>query len=1115
MMEASGRTNLIANDAPGEVLTFVIADIRGYTQFTQEHGDEAAAELAARFAAAVKSSVERCGGTLLELRGDEALCVFSSARRALRAAIDLQSESGRSLTVGPSPVGVGVGIDAGEAVPVEGGYRGGALNLAARLCSVAGPGEVLASATVKALAGRVEGIDYEDAGVKQLKGLDSPVALFRVASAGQGHPIAAPEAMAVQMLPVGGFLGSLASGRLVGRSREMARVGEIIETVAAGVGRVVALAGEPGAGKTRLAQELTSELLDRDFRIAAGTCYDNRRSTAFYPFLDLLASLYALATPSLRQEIHRRWPVLARLIPPMPSLQARASESEDDQERLFWSVSAMVESLTAARPLAVMIDDLHWADGSSLELLLYLARATRPQPVLLLVTYRDTEISGGHPLEGALRELNRQGLVTRVPVRRLEAAGTRELVSSLLATKDVAPELAATIHERTEGNPFFIHQVVRVLQEHNGSGPDGRIMTKAQRADLEVPESIKSVTAQRFTGLEQSTQEILTKASILGQSFLFEDLLTLVREGAGEQPALGGEEQLEAALEQASRVGLVLSSDGETWRFDHSLTREVLYREISSRRRRRLHQAAARALVASETVSTSSRPDDVAHHFLEADDSAGALPYLVEAGQRAASVAAHAEAEIAFSAARELALEVGDQPTRAIAEERLGETLLITGRYDQAVIHFDAAAALAGECDDHTGQSRLLVRAALAMGRAQKADDALARLGAVIPSLLNGTEFALAARAYAVQARTFMMLGAHEDQLAAAVESERLARLADDGPTLASALIDQATALSDIGLDEDLTKMMEEAIALAEASGDDLLVFRAVNNAAVCCAWCLSPEQVEVYTRRGLEAAERAGSPCEIAFARAVVGLFCWVNGEWTEAGHCFESAAGVAARLGVSTASWTMALPGWLLALKGRVEEASQSLEACLLRAREQSDDSLFVHATLRTAKHDLLLSRPDRALPLVNLILSEHEVQGQWRDDLLLTGFEAALDARDAESINTYVERLESGRLSVPWFEADRRRLMALYLAREGRTGESEAMFQSALDLARGFRYKPTEADVLRSWGEACLATQRAAQARERLTGAALIYRELHARPLAEAVERELLTLGVGGRA
>ena len=163
------------------IKTFLIADVRGYTRFTSERGDEAAARLATRFAELAREAIEAAGGALVELRGDEALAVFDSARQALRAAADLQERFVTETVADPSlPLAVGIGLDAGEAVPVGGGYRGGALNLAARLCSIAGPGEVLVSPGVAHLARKVEGLDYVERGAVRVKGLEKPMDVVAV-----------------------------------------------------------------------------------------------------------------------------------------------------------------------------------------------------------------------------------------------------------------------------------------------------------------------------------------------------------------------------------------------------------------------------------------------------------------------------------------------------------------------------------------------------------------------------------------------------------------------------------------------------------------------------------------------------------------------------------------------------------------------------------------------------------------------------------------------------------------------------------------------------------------------------------------------------------------------
>jgi class 3 adenylate cyclase len=176
-----------------DVRTFLIADIRGYTRFTHEHGDEAAANLVARFEAAVREGVSMRGGTIVEIRGDEALAVFGSARQALRAAVELQTLFAEKTQDDPDlPLRVGIGIDSGEAVQVEDGYRGAALNVAARLCAVARAEEVLATDSVVHLTGRLEGLRYLDRGRVHLKGITAPVHIHEIRHEAAPAPTAWP-----------------------------------------------------------------------------------------------------------------------------------------------------------------------------------------------------------------------------------------------------------------------------------------------------------------------------------------------------------------------------------------------------------------------------------------------------------------------------------------------------------------------------------------------------------------------------------------------------------------------------------------------------------------------------------------------------------------------------------------------------------------------------------------------------------------------------------------------------------------------------------------------------------------------------------------------------------
>jgi class 3 adenylate cyclase len=444
-----------------KVLTILIADLRGYTAYTVEHGDEAGARLAERFAASTRAMVERYEGTLQELRGDEALCVFSSSRQALRAALALQERYREDKTDGGLPLGAGIGLDAGEAVPVGDGYRGTALNLAARLCALAGPGEVLASEAVAHLARALDGVRYDERGAVNLNGLGEPVRVIEILR-DEPSPTREDTGNKDQPLPIGGFLGALPANPLAGRQDEVERIEAALDRVVDGGGQLLVLSGGPGFGKTRLAQEATVLARNRGFLLATGRCYASEQDARYTPFLEALSMAFAGAPPSTRREVATRWPHLGRLLPE-DTVTVPAGNPPDERQRLFRAASGFLSGCAVERPVALLLDDMHWADEESLALLAHVVRATRGARVLVLVTYRDNAVDRQHPLDRTLRELSREGLVERIPVHRLSPDGTAAMVEATIGETEASEEFAAFVHRRTRGTPYFIEEMLQAL----------------------------------------------------------------------------------------------------------------------------------------------------------------------------------------------------------------------------------------------------------------------------------------------------------------------------------------------------------------------------------------------------------------------------------------------------------------------------------------------------------------------------------------------------------------------------------------------------------------------------------------------------------------------------
>jgi class 3 adenylate cyclase len=785
-----------------DVRTFLLVDVRGYTRFTLEQGDEAAARLAAQFAALVRDVVAARGGELLELRGDEALVVFTSARRALRAAAELQERFTDALLRDPAQWRpVGMGLDAGEAIPVEGGYRGGALNLAGRLVSLAGPGEVLASEAVVHLAGKLAGLTYVERGLVQLKGFTDLVRVIRIEyqlAATQAPEQPSPESVSPPPgagvatytepeLPIGGFLGALPDGELIGREGEIARILDALDAVMSGHGRLLMLAGEPGVGKTRLAQEVTRVARNRGALVATGRCYESHRAVPYYPFLEALATLWAAAPAVIRADAPRHWPLLGRLLPERNIAPTPATSSgHDEQEYLFRAVTGFIQAIAAVTPVALLLDDLQWADSASLDLLQHLARHTRAGRVLLLGAYRDIEVGREHRLERIALDLHREKLIEEIAVRRLRPAGTAALTASLFGEATITPEFADLLYRYTEGNAFFLQEVLRALVERGDLfEKDGKWERRAI-AEIELPHSVRSAIGERLSRLTSAAQDVLLEASVLGQTFPFDVLQAM----SGRS-----EEEIEDALAAAVAAGLAREAPNDEYRFNHALIQQTLYAEAPTRRKRRLHRAAGEALERYTRHGRAPLAAEIAWHFLEGDDAERALRYSILAGKQAETNFALTEVEKHYGAALDLARQLGDRVSEAEVLRRRARLLHAAFRGEEAARDYEDLLAIALASED----------------RQQELEARLGLGGAYYVFALDHTDSDYPARS--------------RQQCAAAYE---LARQLGDRRGMARARL-AAHWLTDF-FPEDTQAIdagLREAAALSEETGDEELILNA------------------------------------------------------------------------------------------------------------------------------------------------------------------------------------------------------------------------------------------------------------------------------------------------
>jgi serine/threonine-protein kinase len=282
-------------------------------------------------------------------------------------------------------------------------------------------------------------------------------------------------------LPIGNYLGALPHGPLVAREEELARLQFALDTVEAGAGQLVLLAGESGIGKTRLAQEVSLRARSRRFVVAVGSCYGHSQASPLYPFVEALPQAYESAPPAFRSEVPDRWPVLKSLLPVQPGVPTNALPTSLEQQGLTQAVTGFLAALSSTRPVALLVDDLQWADQPTLVLLQRLAHRTRAHRVLILGTYRDTELDKDHPVRQAVHDLTREHLLERITLGRLTVEGTAAMVASVVGETGGVSEFAEFVHRRTKGNPSYIDTMLRALGGHYrlvreiGAGGMGRV----------------------------------------------------------------------------------------------------------------------------------------------------------------------------------------------------------------------------------------------------------------------------------------------------------------------------------------------------------------------------------------------------------------------------------------------------------------------------------------------------------------------------------------------------------------------------------------------------------------------------------------------------------------
>jgi DNA-binding winged helix-turn-helix (wHTH) protein len=612
----------------------------------------------------------------------------------------------------------------------------------------------------------------------------------------------------------------------VGRERELAEMHSALDSALAGREQLLIVAGEAGIGKTRLVERLADEASARGIAVLWGRSLEERGGPPYWPWVQVLRALISASDDEqLAEEMGAGAADVASIVPELAArLDVQPPEAFDHAEqsrfRLFESIAGYLQRIARRTPLLIVLDNLHWAGRPSLLLLEFLAQSLLDGPVLFVGTYRGSEVSRQHPLFDMLGSLNRDSRFIRLHLRGLSPQDLRDYLGRIMGAPPPAG-LVDAIHQQTEGNPFFMAEVVRLLLAEGVVVPGRRGIEAPPGRPLviRIPEGISEVIGKRLNHLSKECNGVLSAAAVIGRGFSFRVLRALVRElddGA-----------LQRVLDEAENAGVIEheANAPQRYRFNHALIRETLYDEQSASRRAQCHAAIGDVIERLHRADPGPYLPVLAHHFSEAARSghnAKALEYNTRAAAKAESLLAYEEAAGYYQTALEM-LELEDD----VDEQRMCALQLAVAR----------SMSKAGRIGDTLDWLRNAAGLARRIGHMQGLIEACHIIDYVVRNvgvagveamplldetlaLLGPADSATRASLLGAFARAAYNAGQPQRAEAATADSIAMARRVGDSAALASALRARLYARYPPGDVEQRLAAAREMLALAERSGD-------------------------------------------------------------------------------------------------------------------------------------------------------------------------------------------------------------------------------------------------------------------------------------------------------
>ncbi len=546
----------------------------------------------------------------------------------------------------------------------------------------------------------------------------------------------------------------------VGRQNELKQLRLGLESAKAGKGRIIFITGEAGVGKTRLAEELINLKIPFKYEFLKGQCIYHEGVDPYLPFIDMFKG-YLTEHPYIATAIMASFSSPASLIfnyypteiekyssksdstlknsitsnnnisppkftpkgqsltnPPATQLTVKPSDLQDLQllegkHRMFETISKIIINISQNKPLVMFMDDLQWADAASLHLLHYLARNIKNQPILIIGAYRleDIDYSLGciHPVQELITRLGAENLVDIIELDRFSYQHCLLMVSELLGVKNIPKDFSDLVYNETEGNPFFIKEVLRTLVEEGAlSIKNEKLVLNIKPEEIVIPTSIKELIKLQLQRLDPESREIIEYASVIGNEFNLDLLKSITTKNETELINILGN------LLEAKIITNYDEKGGFVWKFSHNKTHEVIYTELNPNKKRLIHLAIAKYLEKSKDEKDECIVYNLANHFYSGFDFDSALSYSIEGGKKAVQAYATKEAlslyNLSLNSLRRLddiLINSPDYKEKKIEVlSKLGTLHITLGEWDKALDYYEQILPICDELKNNKKKSQ-------------------------------------------------------------------------------------------------------------------------------------------------------------------------------------------------------------------------------------------------------------------------------------------------------------------------------------------------------------------------------------------------------------------------